>query len=622
MAAKKKKTGKKKESKDETAVEEAKDKKEESKSEEKPESKGEKQPEYVSDRADASKKDKVVSVDSFLIMILALSLLFNVFMVHKYGVMKGEIEMLSAGKLGVDAAGEAAGKDSTTRNTIKKPSSPGNNGETVKLDFYVMSQCPYGTQVLDAIAPVLEEVGDSVDFTVDYIAKKTGSGFDSLHGQTEVDGNIIQLCAMKHESEDYAYMDMIVCMDETYRNIPNNWEACADEAGLDVDTLRECYEGDEGVQLLEESIKRADEVGASGSPTIYLNGESYVGGRGSRDFLRAICNSLKGSKPQACSSIPEDPKFEAVIINDKRCGEDCDISMAISSLKQLFPSMTLKEYDYSSETGRQIYEDAGSPMLPLILLPPEVEDTENYGSVSRYLADAGEEYMSLMIGSKFDPTAEICDNEKDDTGNGKVDCDDEDCKGTLLCRQEIPEKLDVFVMSQCPYGVRGLDAMKEVIDNFGEDIDFNVNFIASYDENSGRFSALHGQPEVDENIRELCAIKHYPDDYKYMDYVWCRNKDITSTDWKPCVEEAGMDWETMKECAEGDEGSKLLQDNLKIAQELGIGASPTWMANNKYQFSGITADSIKTSYCKYNEGLDGCENTLTQTSDVPSSGSC
>lgn len=62
-------------------------------------------------------------------------------------------------------------------------------GEKVTLDFYVMSQCPYGTQVEDAIAPVIERFGPAVDFKVDYIARDLGNGrFQSLHGNTEVAG--------------------------------------------------------------------------------------------------------------------------------------------------------------------------------------------------------------------------------------------------------------------------------------------------------------------------------------------------------------------------------------------------------------------------------------------------
>jgi len=56
------------------------------------------------------------------------------------------------------------------------------NGDTSKsgtseVTFYVMSQCPYGTQVEDAIAPVLKEMGNSVDFRLEFIAGESGDGF-------------------------------------------------------------------------------------------------------------------------------------------------------------------------------------------------------------------------------------------------------------------------------------------------------------------------------------------------------------------------------------------------------------------------------------------------------------
>ena len=141
-----------------------------------------------------------------------------------------------------------------------------------------------------------------------------------------------------------------------------------------------------------------------------------------------------------------------------------------------------------------------------------------------------------------------------------------------------------------------------VLDNFGDDIDFHVNYIAN--ENSdGSFSSLHGQPEVDENIRELCAMKYYPD--SYMNYVWCRNKDIKG-DYTNCA----ADFQKIKTCASSNEGKKLLSQNIKLTNELGIGASPTWMVNNKYKFNGIDAETVKTNFCKYND-VAGCDNALS-----------
>ena len=102
----------------------------------------------------------------------------------------------------------------------------GYTGDKAELDFYVMSQCPYGTQVMDAIAPVIKQLGGALDFEVNYIASDLGNGaFNSLHGENEVKGDIAQLCAAKYEPDKY--LDMIVCQDENAGAIPGNWESCA-----------------------------------------------------------------------------------------------------------------------------------------------------------------------------------------------------------------------------------------------------------------------------------------------------------------------------------------------------------------------------------------------------------
>ena len=236
----------------------------------------------------------------------------------------------------------------------------------------------------------------------------------------------------------------------------------------------------------------------------------------------------------------------------------------------------------------------------------------------------------LRLGAKWDPTAEICDNETDDTGNGKVDCADPTCAETLACREEKKKQLDVFVMSQCPFGVRALDAMDEVITNFGDEMTFNIQFIADLDPSTpSGFKALHGEPEVLENIRELCAFTHYNKNYEYMDYILCRNKNIRSADWKSCtgpelyktLETAkikarykapkGISAEVIDKCATGGEGKKLHAASIKIAKGLGIGASPTWLANNRNKFSGVDPNTIKQNFCKFNPGLKNCDKTLS-----------
>ncbi len=310
--------------------------------------------------------------------------------------------------------------------------------------------------------------------------------------------------------------------------------------------------------------------------------------------------------------------IKVISISDKRCAE-CDTTSLLEQLKTLFPNIAVTNLDYGSDEGKRMYNDMKLKYLPAILFENSVKSSENYPRIQNYMEPVNNIYSSLRIGASFDPTSEICDNGIDDNNDGSVDCNDPECNGTMACREEIQKRLDLFVMSQCPYGVMALNSMKEILENFKNDIEFKIHYIAM-ENPDGTFKSLHGQPEVDEDIRELCVMKYYPEKYKYMDYIWCRNKDITSSSWESCAKDGGMDVSKIKGCFGGMEGKKLLTENIKLTNELGIGASPTWIANNKNKFSGIDAETIKTNYCKSNPDLAGCGKTLTSGGNVPSGG--
>lgn len=231
--------------------------------------------------------------------------------------------------------------------------------------------------------------------------------------------------------------------------------------------------------------------------------------------------------------------------------------------------------------------------------------------------------MSLKIGASFDPAKEICDNFKDDTGDGKVDCEDKDCAGALVCRQEKAKQLDLFVMSDCPYGKMAVLAVKKVLDNSKNAIDLNIHYIAS--EANGVFTSLHGDYEVQEDIKQLCVDKYYAD--KAFDYIYCRSSGaIKDVDYKTCASKFGIDTAKIDACASGTEGKGLLSADIKIANELQIGASPTWLANNKHVFNGIDAEQIRTQFCVYNKGLAGCDIAIptdaTASAAAAPAGSC
>jgi Gamma interferon inducible lysosomal thiol reductase (GILT) len=484
-----------------------------------------------------------------------------------------------------------------------------------KLEFFVMSQCPYGVQVMNAIAPVAEKLGDNLDFQLNFIGSMTGDTPTSMHGENEVKGDIVQLCAAQIAPD--RYLKMITCQNNNPTEVHTNWEGCAGQVGIDAGKLRACLEGERGKQLVAASFDEAKKRQANGSPTIFLNGKPYQGGRRSVDFTRAVCREFTGEKPAGCN-IPPPPPVNGVVINDQRC-RDCIGSEQIEAkLKTVIDEVQLRKVDYASDEGKKLYGELRGQdetlRLPAVLLDRSIEaDGDAKEVLGRYLHPVGE-YLSVGVGATFDPTAEICDNMVDDDGNGKVDCDDPACKGTMDCRPEKVKTLDLFVMSQCPYGALALIAMKEIADTLQKDVTLNVHYIGGVKD--GQLTSMHGPFEVDEDVRELCAIKHYPKNHKFLDYLACRSKNRGNVDWKLCTGSNGISAAVIQKCFD-TEGKRLLKEDFAVAQALQIGASPTFLANNRHMFNANDAGTIKTNFCQYNSRVAACAKTLSETNSAP-----
>jgi predicted DsbA family dithiol-disulfide isomerase len=512
-----------------------------------------------------------------------------------------------AGMFFVWAVGRGDGTASATAEAGAVDGTKVNPG-AVKVELFVMSQCPYGVQAEAAFKEVRAKFGGDIDFRVEFIGDQSPAGdLTAMHGPNEVKGNIAQICAMKLSPK---WFEFIECQNKNVKEVHTNWDACSKEVGIPTDKLQACIDGQEGKDLLAASYKKAKELGARGSPTILINGNKHQGGRRAADLMRAICGAYSGQKPAACNDIPESPKVNVTILTDKRCGADCDTSRTMGQISQKVANPVSKTLDYSDPEGKKLFDAIKPAMLPAIVFDKTLDaDKEASAAFARGIREVGE--YKVMGSGKWNPAC------ADEGG-----CNLDECKPTLQCRPEEPGKLEVFVMSECPFGVKGLDAMKEVLDNFKKNnatIDFKINFIGDKDA-SGKLTAMHGQSEVDENIREVCAIQHYPKDFKYMDYIWCRNKNIKDKNWQACTGgDTGIDTEVIKKCFEGDEGKELLDKSYAYSKSVGMGASPSWLVNGKFKFSGVDAETIKTNICQHNK-LAGCENKLSGPPPRPQGG--
>ena len=181
--------------------------------------------------------------------------------------------------------------------------------------------------------------------------------------------------------------------------------------------------------------------------------------------------------------------------------------------------------------------------------------------------------------------------------------------------------IELFVMSQCPYGVQAETLAKSVIDSFNGEVNLSVRFIAS--ENAdGSFTSLHGANEVAEDLRQVCIMKYYP--AKIMNYTGCiaANYSNAGSIWQNCAGSNSIDSTKISNCSTGNEGKALLSENIKLGESLGIGSSPTMMLNNNTLFSTIYAEQINEVVCAYDPALNGCNKTLSGAGTTTPSGGC
>ncbi len=160
--------------------------------------------------------------------------------------------------------------------------------------------------------------------------------------------------------------------------------------------------------------------------------------------------------------------------------------------------------------------------------------------------------------------------------------------GLLASRDEKKNTLDIFVMSQCPFGVLAEDSLLKAQNDklLPAGLKLEVHYIgdARADAKGGwDFSSLHGAAEADENARQLFIAKTFPD--KFNVYLAERNKEITSPDWQKAAKAAGIN--AGKVAAGKEEGQKLLALDFAVSGELGMTTSPSFVLNGKRFMVGL-----------------------------------
>lgn len=164
------------------------------------------------------------------------------------------------------------------------------------VDLYIFSYCPAGSAALDSFAETVGFLEDSADFRVKF--------FSHMHGEYELQQNMIQECIQKVESDkfwDYAkdFKEKVYSKCASLRSTECDKEKSTElmnEKGIDSDAVFACVDS-EGDAIYRQEKVDASKLKLQYSPSFVINGV----------YLRSIDRSPEGIKAEICNAFESAP---------------------------------------------------------------------------------------------------------------------------------------------------------------------------------------------------------------------------------------------------------------------------------------------------------------------------
>lgn len=202
--------------------------------------------------------------------------------------------------------------------------------EKPKVEVFVMSYCPYGTQVQKGLLPVVNTLGDKADIEFKFVDY-------AMHGEDEINENLLQYCLENQNKEKY--IEYLGCFLKE-----GDSQSCLASLSVNQSEINSCIKTtDEKFQVTENfknkdtwngnyptfNVQKEDneKYGVQGSPTIVINGAVASSARDPQSLLGTICGAFE-NEPDECkealSSNSPTPGFGEGTTDsstDAGCGE-------------------------------------------------------------------------------------------------------------------------------------------------------------------------------------------------------------------------------------------------------------------------------------------------------------
>jgi hypothetical protein len=186
-------------------------------------------------------------------------------------------------------------------------------------------------------------------------------------------------------------------------------------------------------------------------------------------------------------------------------------------------------------------------------------------------------------------------------------------------KSDRPE-VQLFLMSFCPYGNQAEEIIMPVAELLADSADVVPHYIVS--KSGSTYSSLHGEQELNQDVRELCVYKYQPE--LYWDFLKQINADCTyenaDTCWTASAQKVGINVATISQCQQ-QEAEALLDQEIAATTEYQVTGSPTLVINGTIYNGNRTSEAYKEAVCNaFNNAPDECSATLEETTKAAQGG--
>ncbi len=243
----------------------------------------------------------------------------------------------------------------------------------------------------------------------------------------------------------------------------------------------------------------------------FVKGKKYLGENTPQKFI-AACNSdsdcrqdgkkgacLNAGKKNAKCEFKEYPKTNILVLNDRQNCFNCDTQRVLGILESWFGPISAKEINPGTDEGKNISEKVGAKMLPMYILDENITGNSGF-----------EQFKAAFI-KKY---------------NYFVLNDNAAGSSFYIKRENIPNKLDLFIISGDDASARAEKNLKEFLDTFPE-VKFEKhfsedslvkelgikNFPAFLVNNKDKFTGIQSAEVIKENF---CKINKLPECQKSL----------------------------------------------------------------------------------------------------------